>query len=191
MSGLEMGVAASLIAAGLVEEGRAIRETLSEASQEATFSTELDAIETDFTGALQDNIADIESRCDTEALTEAVEQWSPVVRELYGLEEAAEVDGVDRILFTSEAEAVEDAVERVDDNEVLIRLTADAVHHIWQETARLGNSDAFERVVSAAERLAESDPERFERVASGVEQRLDEEHLNAVAGLEWDERLDY
>lgn len=105
---LTFGVGTNLVAAGLLHTGKVTREGLRDTFREAEFSTELDDIETTFAGALKDSVANVEAKRDTGELTGVVERWDPVVRELYGLEEAAEVDGVDRILFESEKEAVEE-----------------------------------------------------------------------------------
>ncbi|MBB6646503.1 tetratricopeptide repeat protein [Halobellus ruber] len=102
------GVGANLIAAGLLRIENITRDALRDTFREAEFSAELDDVETIFIGELQNQVAEIDSQRDTGEIAGVVERWDSVVRELYGLEEAAEVDGVDQILFSSEQEAVEE-----------------------------------------------------------------------------------
>jgi hypothetical protein len=82
---------------------------------------------------------------------------------------------------------VEDAVERPgSDEDLLIRLAADAVDELWGETLDLEGPPEFDRVVAAVERL---EPNRREQVVDGVAERLRVEHLNDIAALEWEETV--
>lgn len=103
-----LGVGVNLIAAGLLSAGTATRDHIRDGFQEAQFPTEIDAVETVFMDALKESVDEIDSRRDTGELTDVAEQWDPVVCELYGVEEASEIEGVDRILFETEEDAVDE-----------------------------------------------------------------------------------
>jgi NADH:ubiquinone oxidoreductase subunit len=87
-------------------------------------------------------------------------------------------------------EATERVATDAGDETLLINLAADAVDAIWQEEVDLRQSTEFDRVVSAVNRLETfNDISRIE-VIKGVKKRLEDEHLNEIAALDWKQAFD-
>jgi cell fate (sporulation/competence/biofilm development) regulator YmcA (YheA/YmcA/DUF963 family) len=114
---LVTGVAINLVAGKIRRAGGAARDRLRQVNQSADFSTDLDAIETEFQRALVSSLDDLPDDDRFDALRDAAESWDPVVHELYGLEGSApDVESMlagehDRLLFGSEREAIDSIIE--------------------------------------------------------------------------------
>ena len=165
VEGVAFDVGTNLVAAGLLQTGGLTREKLRDAFREAEFSTELDDVETTFAATLEDSIADVESKRDTGELTGVVGRWDPVVRELYGLEEAAEVDGVDRILFESAEEAIEEIAAAIARAAGFHLANTPELEPDLKAAVAVAYHDA---IGSFVERIGDTVAEQF-LVASGVE----------------------
>jgi tetratricopeptide (TPR) repeat protein len=164
VEGAALSIGANLVAAGLLRAGTLTHEEVSDAFREAKFSTELDDIETEFADALKDSIEDIDSKRDTGELTGVVERWDPVVRELYGLEEAAEKDGVDRIMFESEEQAVDEIATAIACNAGFNLADTPGL----QSELKVAVTTAYNEAISSfAERVGDTVVERFS-VASNI-----------------------
>lgn len=115
MDPVTVGLATNLLAAGLMKGSAEAKRLLYETDQLNEFSTELDAVETEFNRALQSSIEDVDAGSEADELT-VEENWDAIVRRLYGLdddtgsEEGLEDENAsERLVFESE----EDAVERI------------------------------------------------------------------------------
>ena len=165
VEGVAFDVGTNLVAAGLLHTGGLTRERLRGAFREAEFSTELDDVETTFAATLEDSIADVESKRDTGELTGVVGRWDPIVRELYGLEEAAEVGGVDRILFESAEEAIEEIAAAIARAAGFHLANTPGLEPDLKAAVAVAYHDA---IGSFVERIGDTVAEQF-LVASGVE----------------------